>query len=62
MIPANFGLAEAELVLSGQDGPRADAEAALHESRRQYELILIDCPPALGLLTVNALVASTTLW
>jgi chromosome partitioning protein len=59
MIPANLGLAEAELVLSGKMGRELTLKRALHELRRQYELILIDCPPALGLLTVNALVAST---
>ncbi|PWU19193.1 MAG: chromosome partitioning protein [Candidatus Rokuibacteriota bacterium] len=58
-IPANLGLAEAELVLSGKMGRELTLKRALHELRRQYELILIDCPPALGLLTVNALVAST---
>src|SRR3954451_7597747 len=59
MIPANLGLAEAELVMSGKMGRELTLKRALHESRRQSELILIDCPPALGLLTVNALVAST---
>jgi chromosome partitioning protein len=59
MIPANLGLAEAELVLSGKMGRELTLKRALHEPRRQFELILIDCPPALGLLTVNALVAST---
>ena len=59
MIPANLGLAEAELVLSGKMGRELTLKRALRESRRQHELILIDCPPALGLLTVNALVSAT---
>jgi chromosome partitioning protein len=58
-LPANLGLAEAELVLSGKMGRELTLKRAIHESRRQFDLILIDCPPALGLLTVNALVAST---
>src|SRR3954451_11458572 len=59
MIPANLGLAEAELVLSGKMGRELTLKRALRQSRRQHDLILIDCPPALGLLTVNALVAAT---
>jgi chromosome partitioning protein len=59
MIPANLGLAEAELVLSGKMGRELTLKRALHEARRHYDLVLIDCPPALGLLTVNALVAAT---
>jgi chromosome partitioning protein len=59
MLPANLGLAEAELVLAGKIGREMTLKRALTESRRHHDLILIDCPPTLGLLTVNALVAAT---
>ncbi len=59
LIPANLGLAEAELVLSGKMGRELTLKRALREARRHHDFILIDCPPALGLLTVNALVAAS---
>jgi chromosome partitioning protein len=58
MIPANLGLAEAELMLGGKMGRELTLKKALREVRSDYDLILVDCPPSLGLLTVNALVAS----
>jgi chromosome partitioning protein len=58
IIPANLGLAEAELMLGGKLGRELTLKKALKEIKESYDLILIDCPPALGLLTVNALVAS----
>jgi chromosome partitioning protein len=58
MLPANLGLAEAELVLAGKMGRELTLKRALREVKRSYDLVLVDCPPSLGLLTVNALVAA----
>ena len=58
IIPANLGLAEAELVLSGKMGRELTLKRALAKVADRYEIILLDCPPSLGLLTVNALVAA----
>ncbi|MEA2404457.1 MAG: chromosome partitioning protein [Thermoleophilaceae bacterium] len=58
VIPANLGLAESELVLGGKMGREMTLRRALRDVKRRYDVILIDCPPALGLLTVNAVVAA----
>src|ERR1700683_189102 len=58
IIPANLSLAEAELMLGGKMGREMTLRRALAKAPKEYELILIDCPPSLGLLTVNALVAA----
>ncbi len=58
IMPANLGLAEAELMLGGKMGRELTLKKALASVKSDYDVILIDCPPALGLLTVNALVAA----
>jgi chromosome partitioning protein len=58
VVPSNLRLAESELVLSGKMGREMTLKRALREVKRRHDVVLIDCPPALGLLTVNALVAA----
>jgi chromosome partitioning protein len=58
IIPANLSLAEAELMLGGKMGRELMLRRALAKLPDEHEVILVDCPPSLGLLTVNALVAA----
>jgi chromosome partitioning protein len=58
LVPATPILAEVERALSGRMGRELVLRKALKSARRSYDVILIDCPPALGLLTVNGLVAA----
>lgn len=59
--PARIALAKLESRLVGELDAPFRLKDLLSGIRDQYEHVVIDCPPALGLLTVNALVASTHL-
>lgn len=58
MLPANRNLVAANLELVDVPNRETRLKAALQSSKSNYDYILIDCPPALDLLTLNALVAS----
>ena len=56
---ASIDLAGAELALSSLIGRERSLEKALAEVRGSYDFVLVDTPPSLGLLTINAFVAAT---
>ena len=58
VVPASIQLAGAEVELSNLDRRETRLKSALNEIRDQYDYILIDCPPSLGHLTINAFTAS----
>lgn len=58
LAPASMNLAAAEIELVSQLAREHKLKMAINEVADTYDYVLIDCPPSLGLLTVNGLVAS----
>lgn len=59
--PSNIQLAGAEVELVNQIMRESRLKAALNEVRDEFDYILVDCPPSLGLLTLNSLTAADTI-
>ncbi len=59
--PSNIQLVGAEVELVSVISRETRIKAAIENIRKKYDFILIDCPPSLGLLTLNALTASDTI-
>ena len=60
VIPSNVNLAGAEIELIGKERKESILKKELDFVRDDYDFIIIDCPPSLNILTVNAMVASDT--
>ncbi|QCB28390.1 Sporulation initiation inhibitor protein Soj [Corynebacterium endometrii] len=58
LVPANIDLSAAEIQLVNEVGREHTLARALRPVRRDYDFIIVDCQPSLGLLTVNALACS----
>lgn len=59
LLPSNSDLVAAEVDLLRGESKESQLKNAISEIHENYEFILIDCPPSLNMLTINALVAAT---
>jgi len=58
IVPAHINLVGAEIEMIERPKREQILKAAIEQARGKYDFVIIDCPPSLGLLTINALTAS----
>lgn len=60
LIPSNVNLSGAEIELIGVDDKEYIMKRIIEKIRRRYDYIIMDCPPSLNMLTINALTAANS--
>ena len=60
VIPSNMDLSGAEIELIAADGREYIMKECISSMEKNYDFVIIDCPPSLGLVTLNALTAADT--
>lgn len=61
LVPAHINLVGAEIEMIDREERERILKRAISELREKYDFVIIDCPPSLGLLTINALTASDSI-
>ena len=61
LVPAHINLVGAEIEMIDRDERERILKKAIDDARKRYDFVIIDCPPSLGLLTINALTASDSI-